>query len=167
MTAPQPVSAIISRARSSGKIPPSLIPTESDNLKDDKFLLMISKLITTDGISLRNSEIGSVAEEFLSALQVSWLEFFDFDRFWAASIWRARLLLHEKDDEYGHQDTATRCVSLPRNMDAHCNDSRMIPFLLLEAWRYDNISINRANISSLFFLVEDFEMKVYAFYYWL
>lgn len=71
MTATQPVSVIISRARSSGRIPPSLIPTDSDSMKDDKFLLLVSKVIAIDGISLRNSESGSVAEEFLSALKVS------------------------------------------------------------------------------------------------
>jgi len=71
MTMSSPLPAILSRVRSSGKIPPSLIPSDSDSLKDDQFLQLITKMISSEGISLRNNEVGNVAEEFLSALQVS------------------------------------------------------------------------------------------------
>jgi len=71
MTALTPISATLSRARRSGNIPPSLMPIDSDSLMDDTFFLLVSKCITTEGISLRNSETGNVAQEFLSALQVS------------------------------------------------------------------------------------------------
>jgi len=71
MTASPSVSAALSRARSSGQIPLSLIPTDSEVLLDDKFFLLVSKCIATEGLSLRNSETGNVAQEFLSALQVS------------------------------------------------------------------------------------------------
>lgn len=49
MTASTSVSAILLRARSSGKIPPSLIPIDSDTVKDDEFLLLVSKCIATEG----------------------------------------------------------------------------------------------------------------------
>lgn len=66
MTASPSAVEIVSRARNSGKIPPSLIDSAFSN--DDDFFIAVSNIISHDEFALRNGV--SVPEQFQAVLKV-------------------------------------------------------------------------------------------------